>query len=121
MTSYWIGVVSKQHVERGKAGGFAQICHGKGGPLKRMRGGDVLIYYSPQLIFGEKGPCQCFTALGVVSEKQPYQFEMSPDFIPFRRDVDYFNVKDAPIRPLIPSLNFIKDKQRWGVHFVMVC
>lgn len=28
-TNYWIGVVSEQHVLKGAAGGFAQLCHGK--------------------------------------------------------------------------------------------
>jgi hypothetical protein len=31
---YWIGVVSKEHVMRGVQRGFAQVCHGKEGPLK---------------------------------------------------------------------------------------
>ena len=31
--SYWIGVASKDHVDHGVAGGFAQLNHGKAGPL----------------------------------------------------------------------------------------
>jgi hypothetical protein len=31
---YWIGVASKEHVMRAVQGGFAQVCHGKEGPLK---------------------------------------------------------------------------------------
>ena len=26
---YWIAVASREHVRRGVAGGFAQVCHGK--------------------------------------------------------------------------------------------
>ena len=44
---YWLGVVSRAHVERGVAGGFAQLCHGRAAPLARMQTGDWLIYYSP--------------------------------------------------------------------------
>ena len=40
---FWIGVMSKEHVMRGVAGGFAQVCHCKGGPLRRMHTGDWLI------------------------------------------------------------------------------
>ena len=32
--NYWIGVVSRNHVERGVAGGFAQLNHGKAGPAR---------------------------------------------------------------------------------------
>ncbi|CDN42337.1 hypothetical protein BN871_BE_00120 [Paenibacillus sp. P22] len=33
--SYWIGVVSASHVQRGGSGGFAQMCHGKSLPYRR--------------------------------------------------------------------------------------
>ena len=115
--NFWIGTVSKEHVERGKSGGFAQVCHGKAAPLKRMCAGDILMYYSSQLTFGEKTPYQCFSALGCIVERPIYQVEMTPDFIPFRRDVAYVNTADAPIRPLIPQLTFITDKQHWGSVF----
>lgn len=114
---FWVGTVSKEHVERGKAGGFAQVCHGKLAPLKRMQPGDMLIYYSPQLKFGEKIPYQHFTALGVIVDKSIYQVSVSPDFIPYRRDVRYLPTRDAPIRPLISTLSFIQDKKRWGYIF----
>lgn len=29
MTKFWVGVVSKEHVQRGVTGGFCQVCHGK--------------------------------------------------------------------------------------------
>ena len=114
---FWIGTVSKEHVDRGRAGGFAQVCHGKQTPLKRMQLGDTLVYYSPNNRYGEKTPYQCFTALGVILDKPVYQVEMSSDFIPYRRDVRYLQTKDAPIRSLIPQLDFIKDKNKWGYVF----
>jgi hypothetical protein len=59
---HWIGVVSRQHVLRGVAGGFAQLGHGTAAPLRRM-------------------------------------------------------AVEAPIAPLIGSLDFIPDKKRWGFPF----
>lgn len=114
---YWIGTVSKEHVMRGKQGGFAQVCHGKEGPLKKMRPNDLFLYYSPNIKMGEKTPCQCFTALGVIKTQAPYAFKMSDDFIPFRHDVAYLETQDAPIRPLISELSFIRDKTKWGAAF----
>ena len=114
---FWVGTVSKEHVERGKLGGFAQVCHGKEAPLKRMHEGDILIYYSPNIKYGERIPCQCFTALGIVSKKLPFQVQMAPDFIPYRRDVLYLQTNDAPIKPLVEKLQFIQNKNNWGYIF----
>ena len=121
MTRYWIGVASKEHVERGVQGGFAQVCHGKAGPLNRMKQGDWIIYYSPTLRFGEKISCQCFTALGKIKDKDPYLFPMSDEFTPWRRDVSFTKIKEVPIHPLIDSLSFIKDKKKWGFPFRRGC
>ena len=114
---YWIGVASKDHVKSGVAGGFAQLCHGKAGPLKRMATGDWLIYYSSKAVFGEETPYQHFTAIGEVTGEKVYAFEMSPEFVPFRRDVRFLPAADTPIQPLIETLSFIKDKKRWGYAF----
>ena len=114
---YWIGVASKEHVMGGVAGGFCQLSHGKAQPLKRMAVGDWIIYYSPKEKFKEAEACQQFTAIGEVTGKEAYQVEMSPGFTPYRRDIRYLEAKDAPIRPLLDKLSFIKDKSKWGYAF----
>ncbi len=116
-TRYWVGVASRNHVLKGVDGGFAQLCHGKPQALKRMRRGDWIIYYSPQETFGEKSPCQRFTTIGEVIGEEVYQFEMTPDFIPFRRDIKFLLAQDAAIRPLLDKLSFIKNKKSWGYAF----
>ena len=63
---YWIGVASRVHVQNGVDGGFAQLCHGRCPPLKRLEEGDWIVYYSPRERFNEKTPCQSFTAIGQV-------------------------------------------------------
>ncbi|MPQ76104.1 EVE domain-containing protein [Hydrogenovibrio sp. JE_KL2] len=115
---YWIGVASRDHVEKGVKGGFCQLCHGKATPLKRMMPGDWIIYYSPKETFNGNEPCQRFTALGQISESEVYPFEMFPGFIPFRRNVAFITpCKPTPIRPLIPRLLFIDDPKKWGYKF----
>src|SRR5260221_1352143 len=74
--SYWIGVVSRQHVLRGIAGGFAQIGHGKAAPLRRMAVGDWLIYYSPVETLGESVPCRRVSPLRRVRRAGGYQVGM---------------------------------------------
>lgn len=84
----WLGVVSLAHVQRGVAGGFAQVCHGKAAPLRRMQPGDWLVYYSPSLTMGG-APLKAFTAIGQVADDEVFQFDMGGGFVPFRRRVQY--------------------------------
>jgi hypothetical protein len=119
--NYWIGVVSRSHVLRGVAGGFAQMNHGKQAPLKRMKAGDGLIYYSPRESYPDGAPLQAFTAMGFIRTGEVYAYDMTPDgvpgFVPWRIDVDYQPVQPVPIKPLIAQLEFITDKTHWGALF----
>ena len=56
MTKYWIIVVSKDHLEIGKRLGIVQANHGKAAPMKRLKPGDFIIFYSPKLTFNQKEP-----------------------------------------------------------------
>lgn len=118
---YWVAVASREHVKRGVARGFCQVCHGKPGPLKQMTTDDWIVYYSPTEQFGEKMPCRKFTAIGRVKARETYQFQMSSDFIPWRRDIAFIATKDVSIEPLIDCLEFIQNKQRWGFPFRQGC
>jgi hypothetical protein len=65
---FWIVVASKDHVERGQALGIVQANHGKAAPMKRMRAGDFIVFYSPKLRFQvreerELGLCLSFRVL----------------------------------------------------------
>jgi len=121
MTSYWIGVASKEHVQRGVLGGFAQVCHGKAGPLHRMKEGDWIVYYSPTIQFGQKEPCKSFTAIGKINTGNPYPFRMSKDFVPWRLDVSFLPSEETPIQILLDDLSFITNKQKWGFPFRKGC
>ena len=116
-TKYWIIVASKDHVKTGIAEGIAQACHGKASPLRRMQKGDFIIYYSGKQTLGKPDKCQEFTALGKVMDDEIYQFQVSEDFCPSRRNIDFLQSKDASILPLINDLNFIQNKKSWGYPF----
>lgn len=111
---HWIAVASRAHVQRGLAGGFMQVCHGKAAPLRRIRPGDRVAYYSPSEQMGGRPPLRLFTAWGVVREGEPYQFQMAPDFVPWRRDVDWCPAQEASILPLLPALEFVRGHASWG-------
>ena len=113
----WVAVASAEHVAIGRAGGFMQVGHGKGAPLKRLHAGDRIAYYSPVRVFGGKDACQAFTALGAVRDERVYQGVMADGFEPFRRDVDWLDANEAPIRPLLERLSFTQGKSNWGYAF----
>jgi hypothetical protein len=117
MSKYWIGVASKDHVENGVKLGICQFCHGKSTPAKRLRKGDFVIYYSSKHTMGESELYQKFTAIGIVKDDTPYQVEMENGLKPFRRNIDYFDAQHPDIKPLIPTLPFIKNKTSWGYVF----
>ncbi len=113
----WIGVVSREHVQRGVAGGFIQLNHGKKAPVQRLRAGDRIAMYSPRTAYPDGAPLQTFTAIGVVASGEVYQVEMAPDFHPWRVDVEFADCREAPIRPLIERLSFIHSHTHWGAAF----
>lgn len=117
MTRYWIGVASYEHVRRGMHGGFAQLNHGKAAPLRRMAAGDWLIYYSPREQREGGEPVQAFTALGQLTGDEITEVAMSDRFTASRRTVHWLPTHPAPIKPLLGSLSFIRDPERWGMTF----
>lgn len=114
---YWVNTVSRDHVQVGVEGGFTQAGHGKAAGLRRLNAGDWLVFYSPKTSLRGGEPLQAFTAIGRVADDELYQVEMAPGFVPWRRNVDFVDCVETPIRPLIGALGFIKDKQRWGYVF----
>ena len=117
MNNYWIGVVSRAHVEIGVKGGFVQLNHGKKAPLQRMMAGDMLAMYSPRESYPDGPVLQAFTAIGTIESGEVYQVEMAPDFKPYRVDVEFSNCMDAPVKPLVEQLSFIRNKSHWGAAF----
>jgi hypothetical protein len=114
---YWVTVVSKDHIMNGVKGGFMQANHGKRAPLARMQKGDWVVFYSPKIEYSGNEKCQAFTAIGTVIDEEIYEYKMSDDFIPYRRNIEFYECKDAPIAPLIERLSFIENKKSWGFIF----
>jgi len=113
----WVIVVSKEHIQRGIEGGFVQANHGKAAPLKRMSVGDWVLIYSPKVEFKGSDKLQAFTGIGRVTGEAVYPFDMGDGFVPYRRDVEFLDSVETPIAPLVPTLTFIRDKQKWGYLF----
>jgi len=119
---YWMGVVQRDHVLRGVAGGFAQVNHGARGPLEWMGAADGFVYYSPRDSFPDGEPLKQFTAVGRVADGEAFQVTQGPsmsgpasDFKPWRRRVEFdHDAVPTPIRPLLGALDFTRDRPDWG-------
>lgn len=112
----WINTVSRDHVELGVRGRFTQANHGKPTMLRRMARGDWVVFYSPRTVYPDGAPLQAFTAIGQIADDEPY-LDASPEAERWRRNVDFLDCTQTPIRPLIEHLDFIEDKSRWGYKF----
>jgi len=117
-TRYWIAVVPKSRVEVAVAGGFAMFAHGRHDAIKRTGPGDWLAYYSPRTLLKGGEEVRAFTAIGQFTEREPYEAEMLPGRIGWRRDTRFeTDAHEADVYPLLDQLSFIKDRQHWGLFF----
>lgn len=114
---YWLIVASKDHVKTGIAEGIAQACHGKASPLRKMKKDDFVIYYSGRQTFDKPEKCQEFTAIGQVLDDEVFQLQLTENFSPSRKKIEFFNSEDVSILPMINDLDFIRNKKRWGAPF----
>lgn len=111
----WVGVISREHVRRGVAGGFTQACHGKRAPLARMQPGDWFIAYSPTTEFKGGAPLKAFTAIGTIRESDIVQVDMGGGFRPFRREVAWRDASEVSLEQLRSVLEFTRDGG-WGLE-----
>jgi EVE domain len=113
----WVNTISRDHVWAGVVGGFTQAGHGKSSGVKRLSAGDWILFYSPKTSLQGGQPVKAFTAIGLIADDQLYQLKTAEGFAPWRRNVEFLDCVETPIRPLIDTLSFIKDKQHWGYMF----
>ncbi len=77
----------------------------------------MLAGYSPKTALEGGAPLQAFTAIGRIKAGEPYAFDMGGGFVPVRRDIAFKPCHEAPIRPLVERLSFIRNKASWGYVF----
>ena len=114
MSRAWIAVACAEHVRRAVDLSVMQVNHGKPGPLRRLQPGDRVAYYSPTERFRGAGRLQAFTALGVIRDDRIVQIDMGGGFCPFRRAVDWFGGRPAPMRLLLDVPGFALSGPQWG-------
>lgn len=106
---FWMGVVQREHVHRGVALGIAQTNHGAMTGVRRMTGGDRIVYYSPKTAYPDGDPLKQFTAIGTIADGEPWQTDGM-----WRRRVDYIEgVRPTPIAELSGELE-LTSAPNWG-------
>lgn len=86
---FWVNVVPRADVVNGVSGSESRC--------KRLTKGDRVVFYAPH-------PEQKFVAIGEVIADGDRRVALLPS-------------SDALLRPMIDSLDFIRDKQQWGWVF----
>src|ERR1700689_1779325 len=115
--SHWVGVASHDHVLGAVQGGFCQLGHGKEALVRRLKAGDLIVFYSPRELMGRGAVLQAFTAAGRILDEFPYEAEPSAGFRPYRRRTKFFKSKQARVRPLLQELTFTQGNESWGLAF----
>lgn len=117
-SKYFLIAASRDHVLKGVAGGFAQAGNGRRDLVSKLYKGDWIVFYSAKDKYEDGKPLQKFTALGQVTDEEPYQPDVSENFKPYRRKVAFEKVTETEIRPLLEHLSFIKNKKNWGFYLI---
>jgi len=79
-----------------------------------------VVYYSPSEIMGRKDGFQHFTAIGRVKAGNVYAFDMGGGFLPYRRDADWWQVPEIPLRTVKDRLELTRDPG-WGYALRFGC
>jgi len=99
-----------------RAMGVVAFSHGRQAPVKSMTPGDAVIFYAPKTDF-DGDPVQAFIAHARVTGTAPYQRDFSPGMTAWVRDAEFDDVTEAPVRPMLQHLSFVKNPRHWGMAF----
>ena len=83
--------------------------------MRRLSPGDGLVYYAPREGMRDGPKVQAFVAIGRVLPGEVYRAQQSECFCPYRRNILYFEAKDAEIAPLKDDLSFSARGARWSM------
>ena len=111
MAGPWIAVISADHAAAAARDGFFACSHGDGRAAARPSLGDRFAYYAPRERYGEGEPVQAFVALGRILDEGPSPRTIGSFEAQVRR-ADYEPVGRAPVRPLLPALDFLRDERQ---------
>ncbi len=113
---YVIGVVHRRQAEMAKAAGIVAFSHGREAPVRNLSAGDRVILYAPRTDF-DGDTVQAFVAHAVVTGDAPEFREFAPGMEAWCRAARFDDVTEAPVRPMLGDLSFVKNPRHWGMAF----
>ncbi len=115
---YFIVVVCEDHCVVGIEEGIIQACHGKLSPMQKLKHGDKVILYAPRVSISSSILSRKFISIGTVKDEELYQLNITEDFSPFRRNVEYDkSLKPVYIYDILDLLDLTKNNKNWGIKF----
>ncbi len=115
-TRYFIGVVHRRQADMAKAAGLVAFSHGREAPVRSLSVGDRVVLYAPKTDF-DGAPVQAFVAHATVTGAEPLFRAFGSGMEAWSRDAVFDDVTEAPVRPLLDSLSFVKNPKHWGMAF----
>ena len=85
--------------------------------IAKMKEGDWLIYYSPRDAYPDGKLLRSFTAIGKVKSGNIYPYQMAPNFIPYRLDIDYYPCHKIGFYDIKSQLEFVLETKHLGFLF----
>jgi hypothetical protein len=114
---FWINTLPKDLVMIGRKQGIVQAHHGTAAPLKRLKAGDKVVFYSPKTKSLGGIPLKAFTAVANITDERIGQIQLGEGAQPFRLTAEFEDCIEVPIVPLVAKLQFIHNKKSWGYLF----
>lgn len=112
---FWVGVATADHVAEARAGGFCAVSHGSR-TVERFAEGDGVALYATRASMSSSEPVQRFMAIGEVGEGLGWSTERNGRVLRLRPAV-WRESLSVEVRPLLPQLSFVADKEKWGMAF----
>jgi EVE domain len=109
---FWLAVVHKDHVLKGKEASIVMICHGKEGPLLKLKEGDLVVFYSPRVLTADKSTSNLnsFTGVARIGNTGVFKNAESMSY----RAATFLECEETKIEPLVLSWKKKKDT-KWGM------
>ena len=119
MTKYYFLIASKDYIDIGVETGYIQQRYSN--RIEKLGKGDKIILYASKLIHNSDNvsnryqyivaACKTVDDIYIKTSRKNNQFL-------YTKKVQYLNFKEQSIKPLIPHLDFIKDKLNWGMYLI---
>jgi hypothetical protein len=114
---FWLIVASKDHIEKGVSGGFAQACHGKMKPISKPQKGDGVLFYATREKYNENtNRIKRITAVGFFEDEKVDVHEIE-DKLFYKRKVNFeIPIREINLKDYLKDIGFIENKEKWGMY-----